>query len=88
MRKIIKYKNPKVIGVTGGIGSGQSTVCKYLKELGCKVIDVDMKAKQIINRDRSLQKDLIKNFGNEIFSGFLRSRIDSRKLNPEMITPF
>jgi dephospho-CoA kinase len=68
MRKIIKYKNPKVVGVTGGIGSGQSTVCNYLKEFGCKIIDVDRKAKQIINKDRSLQKDLIRTFGKEIFS--------------------
>jgi len=68
MRKIIKYKNPKVIGVTGGIGSGQSTVCKYLNEIGAKVIDVDRKAKQIINKDRSLQAALKKTFGNEIFT--------------------
>jgi dephospho-CoA kinase len=67
MKKITKYKNPKVVGVTGGIGSGQSSVCQILSQLGCKVIDVDKKAKQIISRDRSLQKELIKTFGNEIF---------------------
>ena len=68
MKKILKYKNPKVIGVTGGIGSGQSSVCYYLGKLGCKVIDVDKKAKHIINKDKSLQADLKKTFGNEIFS--------------------
>ena len=67
MKKITKYKNPKVVGVTGGIGSGQSSVCQILSKLGCKVIDVDKKAKQIISKDRSLQKELIKSFGNEIF---------------------
>ena len=67
MKKITKYKNPKVVGVTGGIGSGQSSVCQILSKLGCKVIDVDKKAKQIISKDRSLQKELIKTFGNEIF---------------------
>ena len=67
MKKITKYKNPKVVGVTGGIGSGQSSVCHILSKLGCKVIDVDKKAKQIISKDRSLQKELIKTFGNEIF---------------------
>ena len=67
MKKIVKYKNPKVIGVTGGIGSGQSTVCQFLKEMGCKVIDVDKKAKQIINKDRGLQNDLKKTFGDQIF---------------------
>jgi len=77
MKKIVKYKNPKVIGVTGGIGSGQSSVCQYLNNLGCKVIDVDKKARQIINRDRSLQSDLKKTFGNKIFfrNGQLNRRL-------------
>jgi dephospho-CoA kinase len=78
MRKIIKYKNPRVVGVTGGIGSGQSTVCRYLKEFGCKIIDVDKKAKQIINKDRSLQKDLIRNFGKDIFGP--DGKLDRRRL--------
>ena len=68
MRKRRKYKNPKLIAVTGGIGSGQSTVCAILKEYGCKVIDVDKKAKQIIGKDKSLQKELQDAFGNKIFS--------------------
>ena len=67
MRRITKYTNPKVIAVTGGIGSGQSTVCRIFKNLGCKIIDVDVKAKQIIQKDISLQKELKKAFGNEIF---------------------
>ncbi len=67
MRRIKKYINPKVVAVTGGIGSGQSTVCKYLQELGCKIIDVDKKAKQIIQKDNSLQNELKKSFGDEIF---------------------
>jgi len=77
MKKILKYKNPKVIGVTGGIGSGQSSVCQYLSKWGCKVVDVDKKAKQIINKDRSLQSDLKKTFGNEIFfrNGALNRRL-------------
>lgn len=67
MRRIVKYINPKVIAVTGGIGSGQSTVCQIFQNLGCKIIDVDIKAKQIIQKDVSLQRELKKAFGNEIF---------------------
>jgi dephospho-CoA kinase len=67
MKRIIKYTNPKVIAVTGGIGSGQTTVCNLLQELGCKIIDVDIKAKQIIQKDNLLQKELKKAFGNSIF---------------------
>jgi dephospho-CoA kinase len=67
MKRIIKYANPKVIAVTGGIGSGQSTVCDRLQTLGCRVIDVDKKAKQIIIRDQTLKKELKSVFGNDIF---------------------
>ena len=67
MKRIIKYANPKVIAVTGGIGSGQSTVCDRLQTLGCRVIDVDKKAKQIITRDQTLKKELKSVFGNDIF---------------------
>lgn len=67
MRRIVKYTKPKVIAVTGGIGSGQSTVCQIFQNSGCKIIDVDIKAKQIIQKDVSMQKDLKKAFGNEIF---------------------
>lgn len=67
MKKIIKYLDPKVIGVTGGIGSGQSTVCKIFASLDCKVIDVDKKAKSIIDKDKTLQRELKQAFGEEIF---------------------
>ena len=67
MQRKRRYKNSKVIAVTGGIGSGQSTVCSILKEFGCKIIDVDRKAKQIIAKDKFLQKELQTAFGNNIF---------------------
>jgi dephospho-CoA kinase len=67
MKKIIKYLDPKVIGVTGGIGSGQSTVCAIFASLGCKVIDVDKKAKDIVDKDKTLQRELRQAFGEEIF---------------------
>jgi dephospho-CoA kinase len=68
MRKIIKYKDCKVIGVTGGIGSGQSSVCEILAKQGCKIIDVDKKAKHRIKKDKTLQIKLKKAFGEEIFN--------------------
>lgn len=38
----------KVIGLTGGIASGKSTVASYLKELGAYVIDADKIARDIV----------------------------------------
>lgn len=62
-----KYKNPLVVAVTGGIGSGQSTVCDFFKEWRCKVINADLKAKEVIHRDKKLQKELKQAFDRSIF---------------------
>jgi dephospho-CoA kinase len=78
MKKIINYINPKLIAVTGGMGSGQSTVCDYLKSLGCKIINLDVKAKQIIQTDLNLQKELKKTFGRKIFDA--KNRLDNKTL--------
>jgi dephospho-CoA kinase len=76
IKRITKYLDSKIIGVTGGMGSGQSTVCKHLAALGCKVINVDKKAKEIINKDSTLKNQLKKSFGKDIFEkdGTLNSR--------------
>ncbi len=62
------YKDPLIVGVTGGIGSGQSTVCKFFEEWKCKVINADAKAKEAIQRNRQLQYELKKTFGSDIFN--------------------
>lgn len=62
------YKNPLIIAVTGGIGSGQSTVCSFFEQWRCKVINADKKAKEVIQKNRGLQAELKKTFGNDIFS--------------------
>ena len=62
-----KYNNPLILGVTGGMGSGQSTVCKFFTDWGCKVINADEKARFVIGHSKILQKDLRKVFGNDIF---------------------
>jgi dephospho-CoA kinase len=67
MKKKVKYNNPKVVGVTGGIGSGQTTVCDIFKRLGCKVINVDEKAKQVIKKNKTVQNEIKKEYGNKVF---------------------
>ena len=67
MKKRKVFKNPKVIGVTGGIGSGQSTVCEVFKKLGCKIVNVDEKAKQVIKKNKTVQNEIKKEFGSKVF---------------------
>ncbi len=56
------------IGITGGIGSGKSTVCKVFKVLGVPVFQADMVARRLQNEDPQLKKSLIELFGPEIYA--------------------
>ena len=52
--------NQKIIGITGGIGSGKSLVCKIFSTMNIPIYDADSRAKYLINNDLSL-KNSIKN---------------------------
>jgi dephospho-CoA kinase len=58
---------PLLIGITGGIGSGKSTVCHIFEVLGVPVYYADERAKAIIQENLSVQKQLIEEFGKECF---------------------
>jgi len=73
-----KYRNPLVVAVTGGIGSGQSTVCSFFEAWNCKVINADQKAKEVIRKDRQLQKQLKQVFGDDIF--FRNRELNAKRL--------
>lgn len=57
-----------VAGVTGGIGSGKSTLCRVWESLGAKVVYADDLAKQLMVEDRSVIKRLRKLFGDETYT--------------------
>lgn len=57
------------IGITGGIGSGKSTVCKVFGVLGIPVFQADVVARKLQNEDPQIKKSLIELFGTEIYSG-------------------
>lgn len=58
----------KYIGITGGIGSGKSTVCEIFKLLGVAVFHADEEAKKLQNSDRSIRNQLVELFGSTIYS--------------------
>ncbi|WP_207433836.1 dephospho-CoA kinase [Sabulibacter ruber] len=55
------------IGITGGIGSGKSIVCKCFQLLGVPVYDSDTRAKWVMNFDPELREQLISTFGPETY---------------------
>ncbi len=55
------------VGLTGGIGSGKSTVCRLFEELGASCYDCDSRAKWLMQNDEQLRAGLIELFGSEIY---------------------
>ena len=54
-----------IIGLTGGIGTGKSTVSRKLRERGYPVIDLDVISREVIEYPEVID-ELVRNFGNEI----------------------
>lgn len=54
---------PLQIGITGGIGSGKSTICRIFKVLGVPVYDADLRARQLMEHDQMLIESIRQTFG-------------------------
>lgn len=66
------------VGITGGIGSGKSTVCKVFSTLGVPVFEADVVAKQLMNSDKRIIKGLTELFGESVYTS--SGRVDRKKL--------
>jgi dephospho-CoA kinase len=58
----------KIIGITGGIGSGKSTVCNIFNILGTPVYQSDERAKFLMQNDTILKHQIIHEFGKESYA--------------------
>ena len=56
----------RVMGLTGGIGTGKSTASEYLRKQGFSIIDADRISREIVEPGTLLLKELEKNFGSGI----------------------
>ena len=65
------------IGLTGGIGSGKSTVAKVFEVLGIPVYYADDAAKKLMNEDEELKEEIKKEFGESIYK---EEKLDRKKL--------
>jgi len=57
----------KIIGLTGGIGSGKSTIAKMFEALNVPVYYADIEAKELMNSSHVIKTKLISIFGKEAF---------------------
>jgi dephospho-CoA kinase len=68
----------KLIGLTGGIASGKSTVSAILRRLGAKIIDADALARQIVEPHQPAWNEIVNTFGEEILQS--DGTLDRKKL--------
>ena len=56
---------PKVIGLTGGIATGKSTVSKLLSEYGFKIVDADIASRKAVEKGSTALEQIKETFGDE-----------------------
>ncbi|TLF44950.1 dephospho-CoA kinase [Maribacter aurantiacus] len=57
----------KIIGLTGGIGSGKTTVAKMFEELGVPIYNSDLEAKKLMHTSKTIRKKLVDLFGETAY---------------------
>ncbi len=62
------------VGITGGIGSGKTTVAGIFEVLGIPVYYADAAAKQLMNENAELKKKLIEHFGEQVYKNNILDR--------------
>lgn len=74
------------VGITGGIGSGKSTVCRLFEQNGIAVYDSDARAKALMAEDATLREQLVEAFGAECYNdqGLNRAYLAGRVFGDEM----
>lgn len=70
------------IGLTGGIGSGKSTVCKIFSEFGVPVIDADIIAHSLVRPGMPALEEIAKTFGKELISN--DGTLDRKKIRDQI----
>ena len=68
----------KVIGLTGGFGSGKTTVASIFRSLGARVLDADRVAHDAIRKGKPAHKAIVSAFGDAMLNG--HGDIDRKKL--------
>lgn len=73
-----------ILGLTGGIATGKSTVSKFFIEEGIPVIDTDLIARNLLNKGTDTYYEVIKFFSNEIL--LTNDEINRKKLGRVIFT--
>jgi dephospho-CoA kinase len=71
----------RVVGLTGGIASGKSTVARMLAQRGASIVDADQVARQIVEPGQPAYQEIVAAFGHEVLQTAAKdSPLDRKKL--------
>ncbi len=76
--------NNIVLGLTGQTGAGKSTLCRYLNQKGCSIIDADQVARSVVEKGSACIADVILEFGIEYLN--MDGSLNRRKLGETVFT--
>ena len=62
---------PFLVGVTGGLGSGKSLVCRFLADMGCALFESDRVAKELQLVDPQVIAGITKLFGEDVLKTYI-----------------
>ena len=68
-----------LLGVTGGIASGKTTVANMLEEMGAPIIDFDLLARQVVEPEKPAWKEIVDYFGKQVLQE--DGNLDRKKLS-------
>lgn len=71
----------KVIGLTGGIGSGKTTVANFFKELGVPIYIADIEAKRLMNESSEIREQLLSLFG---IKAYVEGQLNRKHISSEV----
>jgi dephospho-CoA kinase len=71
-------RRPLILGLTGGIASGKSTVGRMLEELGARVIDADQLAREVVEPGTPALAEIARAFGNDVLTA--DGQLDRKRL--------
>ncbi len=78
----------KIVGLTGGIGSGKTTVAKMFASYGVPVYNADIEAKKLMNSSHTIREQLISLLGEETYqNGILNRKYMAGRIfnNPDLL---
>lgn len=78
--------SPQIIGITGGIGTGKTFVCKIIANYGFSVLNSDKIAHQVLNKNKQVIDIVKKNFGTQVIAA--DGSIDRKKLGQIVFKDF